>query len=105
MFMAVGQIAFKYLSQSLGPSISLSEAAARLPFNVWFWLIGLLYLFSTIYWTWLLAQIPLAIAYPFVSLTLVIVPCLAWALFSETLTLVNVVGIVLIIVGVAFVAH
>ena len=105
IFMTGGQIAFKYISLSLGQSASLADAASRLPFNIWFWLTGLLYFFSMIYWTWVLVQVPLAIAYPFVSLTLVIVPLLGWALFSEALTIINIVGIGLIVIGVAFVAH
>ena len=105
MFMTVGQISFKYISLSLGQSVSLADAAVRLPTNALFWATGFLYFISTIYWTWVLTQVPLAIAYPFVSLTLVIVPCLGWALFSETLTPINVLGIGLIIFGVACVAR
>jgi multidrug transporter EmrE-like cation transporter len=96
---------WSWISLSLGQPVTLSETATRLPLNIWFWATGFLYFVLTIYWTWLLTKIPLAIAYPFVSLTLVIVPCLCWALFSETLSLINVVGIMLVVVGVALVAH
>jgi len=104
-FMTIGQLGFKYVSLSLGKSMSLTDVAINLPFNILFWVTGGVYFISTIYWTWLLTKIPLTIAYPFVSLTLVIVPCLSWVLFSETLTLVNLIGIAVIIVGIGLVVH
>jgi drug/metabolite transporter (DMT)-like permease len=103
--MSVGQIGFKYLARSMDQSVSLASAIVHLPFKFWFWALGLLYFLSTLYWIWLLASIPVSIAYPFVSLALVIIPILSWYLFSETLSLQYWLGVAFIMSGVLLVVR
>ncbi len=53
--------------------------------------------------TWMLAmsKLPLSHAYPFVSLSFVLVLFLSYAVFSEPLTLLKILGVGLIVIGVA----
>jgi drug/metabolite transporter (DMT)-like permease len=105
VLMSVGQIAFKYLARDLGEAASLNSTLLRLPLNIWFWVVGALYFFSTIYWIWLLASIPLSIAYPFVSLALLIVPILSYILFLEPLSWQYWIGLMMIVTGAALVVR
>lgn len=59
---------------------------------------------STLLWVWLLRSVPLSVAYPFMALAFVIVPCLSFMLLGEPLGWKQVLGSVLIAVGVVVVS-
>jgi len=59
---------------------------------------------STMLWIWVLRVVPLGIAYPFMALAFLIVPILAASMLGEPFGWKNVMGGVLIVTGVAFVA-
>lgn len=102
--MAGGQIAFKYVALQLGTETSLPMAATRLPFSPWFWATGAIYGLSMVYWIWLLSRVPVVIAYPFSSLSLVILPLLSWFVYGELLTPRYWVGISLVMSGILVLA-
>ncbi|MEE1610161.1 hypothetical protein [Microvirga sp. CF3016] len=103
LFMALGQIAFKYVAKELASSASLIDTAMRLPFSISFWATGALYGLSMIYWIWLLSRVPLTIAYPFASLSIIVLPMLSWAIYSEPLSLKYFLGVSLMMFGIALV--
>ncbi len=103
LFMAMGQIAFKYVAKELGNSASLIDTAVRLPFTVSFWATGMLYGISMIYWIWLLSRVPLTLAYPFASLSVIVLPLLSWAIYSEPLSAKYFFGVTLMMLGIALV--
>lgn len=105
VFMAVGQIAFKFTSLGIGGNDSLREAALKLPFSPWFWATGLIYALSMVYWIWVLARVPLSIAYPIAMLSLALVPLFSWLLFSEALSLKYWVGVGLMLGGVQLIVR
>lgn len=100
--MAVGQILFKMASDRTFrmPAASLSDQLVRLWLSPHF-LAGIcLYFLLTVLWIWLLSFIPLNKAYPFVALNFVLVPAAGVLVFSESLTLLNGIGLFLIALGI-----
>ena len=66
-----------------------------------FFLASIVYAVSTGLWVWLLRYMDISKAYPFMALGFVIVPLLSVWLFNEKLSLPYMVGVSLIIAGVA----
>ena len=96
LMIAAGQVMFKWAG------INISSNKDFL-FSKGFWIAGAaiaLYGFATIVWIYLLRNIPLSVAYPFMALSYVLVPLAAWVFFSEQITLTYMAGIALIILGV-----
>ena len=58
----------------------------------------------TVLWVWILTFTPLSRAYPFVALAFALTPALGGLLFAEPISLRLVIGIVLILCGLVFVA-
>lgn len=103
LFMAAGQIAFKYVAIDMERGAPLFATALKLPLNPWFWVTGVFYGFSMVYWIWLLGRIPVSVAYPFASLSLVILAILSWFIYGEPLTLRYFAGLALMISGLALI--
>ena len=59
---------------------------------------------STLLWTWVLRVVPLNQAYPFMALAFVLVPAICWFLLGETLSVQQLLGSALIVVGVVVVS-
>ena len=93
---AAGQVLFKYAANSLPARPALGAVIAN-PY-----LIGALALYAlcTASWIWVLQGLALNRAYPFLSLSFVLVPALSWYFFGETMTRPNLFGIALIVAGV-----
>ena len=62
------------------------------------------YVITTLLWLWLLQTIPLHIAYPFMSLSFVFVPLLAWYFLGEAYSLRTVAGGMVIMAGIFIVS-
>ena len=83
---SLGQVFFK---MSQGSFLSL------------FFFSGLfLYGLSTLLWVYALKFLPLSKVYPFTFLTFALVLILSYVLFNERLSLINLTGVVLIVIGV-----
>jgi undecaprenyl phosphate-alpha-L-ara4N flippase subunit ArnE len=103
VLLAVGQMLFKLASSRLitgqGP-IALLSSLVSLP------LLGglLLYGVTTLLWVYLLRELPLSRAYPFMALAFALVPILSWFFFREGLDLRYGVGLTLMLLGLYLVA-
>jgi len=64
----------------------------------------IVYGLATLLWIKLLQSLPLTAAYPYASLAFVIVPICSVALFGETINLQYIIGILLIVAGVAVIS-
>jgi len=73
--------------------------------NGWLMAALLLYSITTLAWVWVLREAPLRLAYPFMGLAFVIVPCLTWLFFGEPLRAPTLIGSALILAGVAIAAQ
>ena len=83
---------------------SYDQGAMKIVFNIWFLLeiasLGLM----ALTWTMVLRKIKLSIAYPFMSLNYGLTLFIAWFIFQETVTLNNILGVLVIISGVILLA-
>lgn len=97
LLMAVGQLLFKATAaawQSHGTLFAM-EPALRLLASL------AVYGVATLAWIWVLQGTSLSMAYPLVALTFVLVPLGAWWWFGESLSPRYVVGMLLIVAGIA----
>lgn len=91
-----GQILFKYVSQLINSGIPI------LSFNVCFYTV-LAFLVSgssSIIWIYVLRNIELNKAYPFMAMSFVLVPVLGYFFYGEQLSLFYFIGTTLILVGI-----
>ena len=100
--LACGQVLFKIAAESLkGPVGIDARTALQLATNGYL-LLGLaLYLASTLLWIFLLRDTDLSRAYPMVALALVMVPLLGTFVFGKQLSVRLIVGIAIVIMGLA----
>ncbi|NTU75687.1 MAG: EamA family transporter [Anaerolineaceae bacterium] len=100
----VGQLLLKVGMSSLGPItlswdkilITLWRMATNL--NVFIGLV--IYLAGTVFWLAALSRVDLSYAYPFASLSYVVMLVASWMLFDEKITLSRIIGSLVIGVGV-----
>jgi drug/metabolite transporter (DMT)-like permease len=101
---AIGQLLLKKGMNSLG-SITLSSN--QLLSTVWkmvtnpYVFIGLaIYLAGTVFWLAALSRVDLSYAYPFASLSYVVMLVASWIMFDEKITLSRLFGTLVICIGV-----
>jgi drug/metabolite transporter (DMT)-like permease len=82
----------------------LAERIAGFLLNGYFFVALSLYARLTVLWVWILSFTPLSRAYPFVALAFALTPALGGLFFAEPLPMRLVIGIVLILCGLFFVA-
>jgi uncharacterized membrane protein len=103
-----GQVAMKVGMMrigDLGPAgIPFLVGLVKAVFTPYVFLGFALYGISSLFWLMVLKQAKLSYAYPLIASTYVIVLFLSWLFFSERVTLARSVGVVLICIGVVFVA-
>ena len=101
---AAGQLLLKKGMNSMGPvTLSLNQ----LPSILWQMgtnpsvVIGLIiYLAGTVFWLAALSRVDLSYAYPFASISYVIMLVASWLMFDEKITLFRIIGSVVIGIGV-----
>lgn len=106
---AVGQLLLKRGMNTMGPlTLSVSEIFTILlkmasnPFVV----IGLMvYVASTVFWLTALSRVDLSYAYPFASLSYVIMLIVSWQIFREDITPLRLLGTLVIAMGVFIVSR
>jgi drug/metabolite transporter (DMT)-like permease len=101
---AIGQILLKKGMGSLGPlTLSLDQF-----FNI-LWRIGttpyvviglIIYVTGTLFWLMALSRVDLSYAYPFASLSYLLMLAAAWIFFNENITLMRLSGTMIICLGV-----
>lgn len=99
--LGAGQVLFKLAAGDLRARFSISWIEALLSP----WLIGalLLYAISTALWLYILAHVPLTKAYPFGLLGAAFVPLLARVALGEPLPALYLVGMAVVIGGIALI--
>ena len=99
--LACGQLLFKLAAGDIRQRLSLSWIEALMSP----WLVGALVLYaaSTALWIYILAQVPLTKAYPFALVGAALVPLMARIALGEALPPQYLVGMVVVIVGVAII--
>lgn len=106
---AIGQLLLKRGMNMMGPlTLSASDLLSVLlkmgtnPYVI----IGLLvYVGSTIFWLTALSRVDLSYAYPFASLSYVVMLIASWRLFGENITPLRLAGTFVIAVGVFLVSR
>ena len=101
---AIGQILLKKGMNAMGAmTLSISELGSILwriatnPFVV----VGLfIYVISVIFWLVALSRVDLSYAYPFASLSYVIMLIASWWIFDENISLMRLIGTIIIGIGV-----
>ena len=98
---SLGQMLFKKAAQS----ITVTTDWQHWVFNGWLIAALALYGITTLVWIWVLRHAPLHLAYPFMGLAFLIVPCLGWLFLGEPIHIQTIVGGALILIGIAIAAH
>lgn len=94
---SIGQILFKKASAGFDAPLSWRS------FVLNGWLIASLALYgvTTLGWVWILRNVPLNLAYPFMGLAFLFVPAMAWLVLGEPLHWKTFAGGLLILAGIA----
>lgn len=91
-----GQILFKQSANSIANATNWRDWI----FNGWLMAALILYGITTLAWVWVLRELPLHLAYPFMALAFLIVPCLSWLFLDEPVSPATFIGGALILTGV-----
>ena len=98
---SLGQILFKKAAASIADATQWQQWV----FNGWLITALALYGITTLVWIWVLRNAPLHIAYPFMALAFLIVPCLGWLFLGEPIHVQTMVGGALILAGITLAAR
>jgi drug/metabolite transporter (DMT)-like permease len=106
---AAGQVMLKRGMGSMGPlTLTVSQLASTL------WRIGTnpyvilglaIYVSGTVFWLVALSRVDLSYAYPFASLSYVVMLAASWLLFDENISLVRLLGTLVVGVGVLLISR
>lgn len=106
---AIGQVLLKKGMGSMGPlTLTLNQLGGTLwrigtnPYVI----IGLaIYMGGTVFWLTALSRVDLSYAYPFASLSYVVMLAASWLLFSENITSLRLLGTVVVCAGVFLISR
>ena len=106
---AFGQVLLKKGMGSMGPlTLSLNQLGSvlwRIGTNPYV-IVGLaIYVSGTVFWLVALSRVELSYAYPFASLSYVIMLVASWLLFHENISLVRLLGTLIVGVGVFLISR
>jgi drug/metabolite transporter (DMT)-like permease len=95
---SAGQILFKLAATSF--DLNARSLLINAFYNKYLIIAVLLYGLTTILWLYVLKNVPLKIAYPFGGLAYIFVPFLSYYFLKENISTANVIGCLIIVVGV-----
>ena len=98
---SIGQLLFKKASAALPATLSLIGLLQ----NGWLMAALVLYGITTLGWVWILRHAPLYLAYPFMGLAFLIVPCLEWLFLGNPIKLPTIIGGACILMGISIAAR
>lgn len=106
---ATGQVLLKKGMSSIGPlTLSLSKLLSilwRMATNPYV-IVGLLiYVGGTVFWLTALSRVDLSYAYPFASLSYIVMLAASWLLFREDISVVRLLGTLVVGVGVLIISR
>lgn len=106
---ALGQVLLKKGMSSMGPLTITASQAFHLFFKMLtnpFVILGLgIYFMGTLFWLTALSRVDLSFAYPFASLSYVLMLLASWFFFHENITPLRLLGSATIIIGVLLIAR
>lgn len=106
---ALGQILLKKGMSSMGPLTlgirNLKNVLLSMGLNPYVICGMAVYATGTVFWLVALSRVELSYAYPFASLSYVVMLGAAWALFKENLTVLRLAGTAVVCLGVLLVAQ
>jgi drug/metabolite transporter (DMT)-like permease len=91
-------------AQTLAPS-SLVSVAVRMATSPWVMLGIAVYVSGTFFWLVALSRVELSFAYPFASLSYVLILGSSWLLLGETISVLRLAGVVAICIGVLIISR
>lgn len=101
---AIGQLLLKKGMNNLGEMTltvnELGNALWRMATNPFVFFGLLIYVISVVFWLVALSRVDLSYAYPFASLSYIIMLIASWLLFNEHISLMRIIGTLVIGVGV-----
>jgi len=105
----VGQLLLKKGMNEMG-SVTLSmnqilSTAWKMITNPYVFIGLLIYVAGTVFWLAALSRVDLSYAYPFASLSYVIMLVASWMMFNEQITLTRILGSVVIGIGVLLISR
>jgi multidrug transporter EmrE-like cation transporter len=104
----VGQLLIKTGLNRIGPLLLKGQGVAlvawRVGMNPLIWGGLGLYAVSTLFWVVALSRVELGYAYPFISLSYVLILLASWALFREAVSLTRLLGVAAICLGIVVIA-
>ena len=101
--LAAGQLLFKSTAIRV-KGLPFAAMVSKIAFVPSFYAACLLYAAATVIWVWLLTQLPLSTAYPFVGISFVMVALAGWFVLGETLSIRGCIGVLMVAAGVVLVA-
>lgn len=106
---AVGQVMLKKGMTTLGPLvISLKEIpplVLKIAMNPFIFFGLLIYVGGILFWLVALSRVDLSFAYPFASLSYVLMFLASWLFLNEQITMLRIIGSLVIILGVVIVSR
>jgi drug/metabolite transporter (DMT)-like permease len=109
LFGAVGQILLKKGMTNMGPvTLTLEGLPAtllRMGTSLYVILGLAIYVSGTVFWLAALSRVNLSYAYPFASLSYVVMLVAAWFLFSENITPIRLLGTLIVGLGVFLISR
>jgi multidrug transporter EmrE-like cation transporter len=106
---AVGQVMLKKGMTTLGPLvISLKEIPSlvlKIAMNPFIFFGLLIYVGGILFWLVALSRVDLSFAYPFASLSYVLMFLASWLFLNEQITMLRIIGSLVIILGVIIVSR
>lgn len=106
---AAGQVLLKKGMGSMGPlTLSIDQLGSVLwrIFTNPYVLVGLaIYVSGTLFWLTALSRVELSYAYPFASLSYVVMLAASWLLFSENITPLRIIGTLIVCLGVFLISR
>lgn len=103
--LAIGQVLFKLAAQGWPRSGGLVDRMLTLLLNPWLILAVATYAGLSLLWVWILSQVPLTRAYPFIMITFVATMLAGVLFFHEALSRTQLAGAGLILAGLALLAR
>lgn len=106
---AIGQVLLKKGMGSMGPlTLTINQLGGvlwRMGTNPYV-IIGLaIYVSGTVFWLTALSRVDLSYAYPFASLSYVIMLIASWLLFNENITPLRLLGTLIVCIGVLLISR
>ena len=106
---AVGQVLLKQGMGSMGPlTLTVSQLGStlwRIGTNLYVILGLAIYVSGTVFWLVALSRVELSYAYPFASLSYVVMLAASWLLFHENISLVRLLGTLVVGLGVFLISR